>query len=82
MRPAANTNSGSNVKAPLKAERGPSVRLPIKKTYCNKCHKLVSGQKQISGSTTRIICPKCNQQLWVWNSLIWRSVKSGANASA
>jgi RNase P subunit RPR2 len=81
MKPAANVKTSNEIKAPVKVKGGPSVRLPIKKTYCNKCHRLVNGQMQISGNTKRIICPRCNQNLWIWNSLIWRSAKNGTITS-
>jgi|WetSurMetagenome_2_1015567.scaffolds.fasta_scaffold458302_1 RNase P subunit RPR2 len=68
-------------KTPEKAKGGTLKRLPVKKIYCNRCHKLIKGQMQISGNTTRIICPKCNQSLWNWNNLIWTSAKNGSVAA-
>ena len=82
MRPASNTNSSNVVKAPVKAEKGPVVRLPVKKMYCAECQRLVKGQKQVSGSITRIICPRCTRQLRVWNGLVWRSAATGSGTSA
>jgi RNase P subunit RPR2 len=84
MRSGTNTKNSDQTPVPApsgKPKNGPSVRLPIKRTYCNKCHKLVNGQMQLSGNTKRIICPKCNQNLWIWNSLIWRSAKNGTTTS-
>ena len=46
--------------------------LPIKKVYCNKCKRLVRGQEQSAGGSTGIICPKCNQKLWVHENTRWR----------
>jgi RNase P subunit RPR2 len=75
---AAAPKTNIETKAPSKAKAGPDVRLPIKKTFCNKCQKLVKGQKQMSGNVTKIVCPKCSQSLWSWNNLYWRSVKNGS----
>jgi hypothetical protein len=78
MRPTENAKSNIEIKAPVKMEAGPLVRLPIKKTYCTKCQKLVKGQIQGSGHATLIKCPKCSQQLWSRSSgLSWK----GGNAA-
>ncbi len=50
------------------------MREPIKKVYCQKCQKLVTGQKQTAGNTVNIVCPKCNQQIWSWENLNWKHV--------
>jgi RNase P subunit RPR2 len=84
---SAKNNARNETKAPEKAKtsekaKGGMVnRLPVKKIYCNRCHKLIKGQMQITGNITRIICPKCNQSLWTWNSLFWKSAKSGSVAA-
>jgi len=46
--------------------------LPIKKVYCNKCKRLVRGKKQSSDDTTLMICPRCNQHLWVYERTTWK----------
>jgi hypothetical protein len=62
-------------KAPSKEKSGLLVRLPIKKTYCTKCQKLVKGKAQISGDSTKINCPKCGRGLWSWNCISWKSAE-------
>jgi RNase P subunit RPR2 len=76
MIPAASNKGRSEAKVPEKTKSGTSIRLPVKKTFCSHCKKLIKGQKQISGNATRIICPKCNQNLWIWNNLSWKSIKN------
>ena len=73
---SANVKSSNGTKKPSKLEGGILKRLPIKKIYCTKCKKLVKGQLQISGDTQRIICPICNQQIWVWKNTSWTSARS------
>jgi hypothetical protein len=78
MRPTEKAKSNIEAKAPVKMEAGPLVRLPIKKTYCSKCQKLVKGQIQGSSSATLINCPKCSQRLWSRSSSM--SWKGGSEA--
>jgi RNase P subunit RPR2 len=72
-RPTEKTNVEK--KAPSKEKSGPLIRLPIKKTYCTKCQKLVKGKAQIAGDSTKINCPKCDRNLWTWNYISWKSAE-------
>jgi RNase P subunit RPR2 len=81
MRPPVKEKSSHGIEAPLKVKAGPLIRLPIKKSYCTKCQRLVKGQIQGSGRATQVICPKCSQSLWFWKSISWRSAGKGADAS-
>jgi len=58
-----------------KEKGGSLIRLPIKKTYCTKCQKLVKGKAQLSGDSSRINCPKCDTTLWTWNYISWKSAE-------
>jgi hypothetical protein len=69
------------IKTPSKDKSGQLIKFPIKKTYCSKCQKLVKGIAQISGTSTRINCPRCSQNLWVWSHISWRAGKSEAGSS-
>jgi hypothetical protein len=77
MRQTDNTKSSYPTKASAKAKCGTLKRVPVKKIYCTKCQKLVKGQIQSSGATTRVICPRCTQHLRVWKVTSWKSVLDG-----
>jgi hypothetical protein len=78
MKPSAPVKSGNEVKTPVVSNSGPLIRLPVKKMYCSKCQRLVKGQKKGSGKTTQIICPRCNQTLWYWESIAWKNGEKAA----
>ncbi len=78
MIPDSKNRSRIETKKPEKSKSGTLIRLPVKKTFCSHCKKLIKGQTQVSGNITRINCPVCNQNLWAWDSLSWKSVKNGA----
>jgi RNase P subunit RPR2 len=69
------------IKAPAKQKGGLLIRLPIKKTYCTKCQKLVRGKAQNSGNRTEINCPKCGRNLWSWSHLSWRGPRNEVSYS-
>jgi RNase P subunit RPR2 len=81
MRTPVNAKNSVEIKAPSKEKVGPLIMLPIKKIYCTKCKSLVKGRIQGSGSATQVACPKCIQNLWVWESTSWRSVDNQRGAS-
>lgn len=73
MRPHEYVKTNNTNKADFTGKSGPLIRLPIKKTYCTKCQRLIRGQTQGFKNTLQIICPRCSQPLWSWESSAWRS---------
>jgi len=43
-----------------------------KKIHCNSCQKLVKGLEQDVNGNRRVVCPRCERVLWVWNGLTWK----------
>jgi hypothetical protein len=79
MRAPLNGKNNPEMKTPSKIKGGLLIRLPVKKTYCTKCQKLVRGKVQIPGNGTRIDCPRCGQNLWYWSYTSWRSTGNEAS---
>jgi RNase P subunit RPR2 len=73
MRTQENVKSNYVTKATSTTKVGPTIMMPIKKIYCAKCQRLIKGQIKGSRNTSQIICPRCNQILWSWKSISWRS---------
>lgn len=81
MRTPLTGKNNLEMKMPSKVKGGLLIRLPIKKTYCTKCQKLVRGKAQTSGNSTQIDCPICGQNLWYWSCTSWRGTGKEAGFS-
>jgi RNase P subunit RPR2 len=75
MRPSENVKNNNAVKAPSNSKASSVIRLPVKKTYCPKCQKLVKGEAQNTNNLMQVVCPKCSLSLWSWKSTGWRSTR-------
>jgi hypothetical protein len=68
--------SSNGHKAPSRQEGGVAKRLPIKKMYCTKCKKLITGKIVTAGTAASIDCPICSLHLRVWKDLFWIAAKN------
>jgi hypothetical protein len=80
MRTAVTIKTNAEMKAPSQGKSGLLIRLPIKKTYCTKCKKLVKGKAQYPDNSTRINCPKCGDSLWLWSQISWKALRNEAGS--
>lgn len=50
------------------------MKITDKKVFCANCQKFVKGREQKADATLRIICPRCDKPIWIWENLAWRYV--------
>jgi hypothetical protein len=48
----------------------------IKRVYCTKCEKLVTGKEQVGAELTNVSCTRCGSALWVSDGIKWLKVKT------
>ena len=58
------------------------MKLSVKKTYCEKCRRLVMAKEQAADGNTQLLCPRCGEAIWVWNGLRWNNLQKQAQRSS